>query len=60
MKKNSVKKNHSDFDDSFSLGKKGAIAKDKSSKKRLSIYDEYEEKEEVGPQDTYSEIYSDQ
>jgi hypothetical protein len=49
MKKNSVKKNHSDFDDSFSLGKKGAIAKDKSLKKRLSIYDEYEEEEELFP-----------
>jgi len=46
MKKNSVKKNHSDFDDSFGLGKKGAVVKDKSSKKRLSIYDEYEEEED--------------
>jgi hypothetical protein len=46
MKKNTLKKNHSDFDDSFSLGKKGAIAKDKSSKKRLSIYDEYAEEED--------------
>jgi len=44
-----VKKKHSDFDDSFSLGKKGAIAKDKSSKKRLSIYDEYEEEDELFP-----------
>lgn len=49
MKKNSLKKNHTDFDDSFSLGKKGAIAKDKSSKKRLSIYDEYEEEDELFP-----------
>jgi hypothetical protein len=47
MKKNSVKKDYSDFDDSFGLGKKGAIAKDKSSKKRLSIYDEYEEEDEL-------------
>jgi len=47
MKKNSVKKNYSDFDDSFSLGKKGAVAKDKFSKKRLSIYDEYEEEDEL-------------
>jgi hypothetical protein len=46
MKKISLKKNYSDFDDSFSLGKKGAVAKDKSSKKRLSIYDEYEEEDE--------------
>lgn len=43
MKNNSVKKNYSDFDDNFSQGKIGAVAKDKSSKKRLSIYDEYEE-----------------
>jgi hypothetical protein len=47
MKKNSVKKNYSDFDDNFSLGKKGAVAKDKFSKKRLSIYDEYEEEDEL-------------
>lgn len=47
MKKISLKKNYSDFDDSFSLGKKGAVAKDKSSKKRLSIYDEYEEEDEA-------------
>lgn len=49
MKKNSLKKNHSDFDDNFSLGKKGAVGKDKSSKKRLSIYDEYEEEDELFP-----------
>jgi hypothetical protein len=47
MKKNSVKKNYSDFEDNFGLGKKGAIAKDKFSKKRLSIYDEYEEEDEL-------------
>lgn len=46
MKNNSVKKNYSDFDDSFGPGKKGTVAKDKSSKKRLSIYDEYEEEED--------------
>lgn len=46
MKKN-IKKNHSGFeDDSFFSGKKGSIGKDKGSKKRLSIYDEYEEEEE--------------
>jgi len=50
MKKSSLKKHHSDFDDSFSSVKKGAIAKDKSSKKRLSIYDEYEEEEDLFPQ----------
>ncbi len=49
MKKSSLKKNHYDFDDSFGLGKKGAIAKDKSLKKRLSIYDEYEEEEDLFP-----------
>jgi len=49
MKKNSVKKNYSDFDDSFGSGKKGTVAKDKSSKKRLSIYDEYEEEEDIFP-----------
>lgn len=46
MKKNSVKKNYSDFDDNFVAGKKGLVSKDKSSKKRLSIYDEYEEEED--------------
>jgi hypothetical protein len=44
MKKNSVKKNYSDFDDNFVQGKRSS--KDKSSKKRLSIYDEYEEEED--------------
>ena len=47
MKKNIVKKNQPIFDDSFSAGKKGVVAKDKSSKKRLSIYDEYEEEEDI-------------
>lgn len=46
MKKNSVKKNYSDFDDNFVAGKKSSVSKDKSSKKRLSIYDEYEEEED--------------
>jgi hypothetical protein len=49
MKKNSVKKNYSDFDDSFGPGKKSTVAKDKSSKKRLSIYDEYEEEDDLFP-----------
>jgi hypothetical protein len=46
MKKNSIRKNHSDFDDSYEFGKKGT-SKDKSSKKRLSIYDEYEEEDDL-------------
>jgi len=46
MKKNSIKKNHSDFDDSYGFGKHGSVAKDKSSKRRLSIYDEYAEEED--------------
>jgi hypothetical protein len=46
MKKNSVKKNYSDFDDNFVQGKRSSVSKDKSSKKRLSIYDEYEEEED--------------
>jgi len=49
MKKNSVKKNYSDSDDNFGSGKKGAVSKDKSSKRRLSIYDEYEEEDELFP-----------
>ncbi len=46
MKKISVKKNYPDFDDNFVQGKKGSVSKDKSSKKRLSIYDEHEEEED--------------
>lgn len=46
MKKNSIRKNHSDFDDNYEFGKKGA-SKDKSSKKRLSIYDEYDEEDDL-------------
>jgi len=49
MKNNSVKKTYSDFDDNFNHGKMGSVAKDKSSKKRLSIYDEYEEEEDQLP-----------
>jgi hypothetical protein len=49
MKKSSLKKNHSDFDDNFGAAKKGIIGKDKSSKKRLSIYNEYEEEEDLFP-----------
>lgn len=46
MKKDSLKKNYSDSDDSFIKGKKGAVSKDKSSKRKLSIYDEYEEEDD--------------
>ncbi len=49
MKKSSLKKHHSDFDDNFGPVKKGVTAKDKTSKKRLSIYDEYEEEEDLFP-----------
>ncbi len=46
MKKN-LKKNSSHFeDDNFYSAKKGSVAKNKSSKKRLSIYDEYEDEDE--------------
>ena len=45
MKKKIVKKNQPIFDDSYGAGKKGVVAKDKSLKKRLSIYDEYEEED---------------
>ncbi|GAB1451670.1 hypothetical protein MASR2M47_17260 [Draconibacterium sp.] len=46
MKKISVKKNYPDSDDNFAQGKRGVVSKDKSSKKRLSIYDEYAEEED--------------
>jgi hypothetical protein len=46
MKKNIGKKNFPDSDDSYGLGKRGSVPKDKSSKKRLSIYDEYEEEDD--------------
>lgn len=49
MKKNSLKKNYSDSDDNFSLGKKSGVTKDKSSKRRLSIYDEYEDDDDFLP-----------
>ena len=45
MKKQTFKRNPSDFDDSYNSGK-GSVHKDKSSKKRLSIYDEYEDDED--------------
>jgi hypothetical protein len=47
MKKNNLRRNHSDFDGSYESGKKGSASKDKSSKKRLSIYDEYEEEDDL-------------
>jgi hypothetical protein len=47
MKKNSIRKNHSDFDDSYESGKNGAASRNKGSKKRLSIYDEYEEEDDL-------------
>jgi hypothetical protein len=49
MKKNSLKKNYSDSDDNFSQGKMSAVTKDKSSKRRLSIYDEYEDDDDFLP-----------
>lgn len=49
MKKNSPKKNYSDSDDNFNQGKKSAITKDKSSKRKLSIYDEYEDDDDILP-----------
>ena len=49
MKKSNLKKNHFDFDDNFEPVKKGSGHKDKSSKKRLSIYDEYEEEDDFFP-----------
>jgi hypothetical protein len=47
MKKNNLRRNHSDFNDSYESGKIGSGLKDKSSKKRLSIYDEYEEEDDL-------------
>lgn len=47
MKKNNLKRNHSDFNDNYEFGKKGSGSRDKSSKKRLSIYDEYEEEDDL-------------
>jgi len=46
MKKNSIKRNHSDFDDNYGVGKHGSVPKDKSSKKKLSIYDEYADEDD--------------
>ena len=44
MKKKNLKRNQKGFDDEskFSSGK-NSVPKDKSSKRRLSIYDDYEE-----------------
>jgi hypothetical protein len=47
MKKNSIRKNHSDFNDSYDFGRNGVALRDKGSKKRLSIYDEYEEEDDL-------------
>jgi len=47
MKKNNLRRNHSDFDDNYEFGKMGSGSRDKSSKKRLSIYDEYEEEDDL-------------
>jgi len=48
MKKKISKSKSSNFDGDFDFGhgKKGS-GKDKSSKKRLSIYDDYEEDDEI-------------
>jgi len=45
MKKKNLKRNNKGFEDdsNFNVGKKGAGAKSKDSKRRLSIYDDYEE-----------------
>ena len=49
MKKNNVRRNFSDSDDDRGIGKKGTASKDKASKKRLSIYDDYEEDDDIYP-----------
>ena len=46
MKKKISKSKSSGFEGDFDYGKKGG-GKDKSSKKRLSIYDDYEEDDEI-------------
>ena len=46
MKKKFSKNRSSDFDGDFDYGKKGG-GKDKGSKKRLSIYDDYEEDDDI-------------
>lgn len=45
MKRNNVKRNHSGFesDHDSNQGNKNGVHKDRSSKRRLSIYDEYED-----------------
>jgi hypothetical protein len=49
MKKNNVKRNFSDSDDDYGMGRKGSGSKDKAGKKRLSIYDDYEEDDDFYP-----------
>lgn len=49
MKKNTVKRNYSDSDDNFDAGKRSSVSKNKISKKRLSIYDEYEDDDDIYP-----------
>ena len=45
MKNKNLKRNHRGFEDesNFGSGNKGSVAKSKASKKRLSIYDDYED-----------------
>ncbi len=49
MKKQSVKKNSFNSEDDFGSGRKSTGSKDKTSKKRLSIYDDYEEDDDFFP-----------
>lgn len=49
MKKNSVKRNFPNPEDDFGMGGKSTGSKDRSSKKRLSIYDDYEEDDDFYP-----------
>ena len=47
MKKKNLKKGHRGFEDDYDLsGKKSAGTKSKGSKRKLSIYDDYEEDDE--------------
>lgn len=47
MKKNNLKQNHSGYKDDYdSIHGKGIASKNKSLKKRLSIYEDFEEEEE--------------
>lgn len=44
MKKQNLKRGHESIEsDNFNPGKKASAGKDKSSKRKLSIYDEYED-----------------